>query len=101
MATIQRYNTVLDVEDSEVEYYLNLGYSLIDNKGNVVKKAMSNDVHTLQKELVDANNTIASLKAEIDALKLQIVTLKSEKSAEVKATTNEKPSGRRKKAVEE
>lgn len=100
MATIQRYNTVLDVEDSEVEYYLNLGYSLIDNKGNVVKKAMSNDVHTLQKELVDANNTITSLKAEIDALKLQIVTLKSEKSAEVK-TTNEKPSGRRKKAVEE
>lgn len=101
MARIQRYNTVLDVEDSEVEYYLNLGYSLLDNKGNVVQKAMSNDVHTLQKELTDANNTITSLKAEIDALKLQIVTLKSEKSAEVRTTTNERLSGRRKKAVEE
>ena len=100
MARIQRYNVVLDVEDSEVGYYLNLGYNLLDEKGKVIQKAMSNDVHTLQKELTDANNTITSLKAEIEALKLQVVTLKSEKSAEVK-TTNEKPSGRRKKAVEE
>lgn len=101
MARIQRFNVILDVDDSEVGYYTNLGYNLIDTKGNVIKKAMSNDVHTLQQELTDANNTITSLKAEIDALKLQIITLKSEKSAEVKATTNEKPSTRRKKAVEE
>ena len=69
MAKIQRYNVVLDVEDSEVDYYINLGYNLLDDKGAVVKAAMPTDVHTLQSELIKANAKIADLENTIKTLK--------------------------------
>ena len=90
MARIQRYNVILDVADSEVGYYLNLGYSLLDTQGNVVKKAMSTDVRTLQQELTDANKLIAQLKAENEKLTNEIVALKSVASVVDKALTKRK-----------
>ena len=90
MARIQRYNVILDVADSEVGYYLNLGYSLLDNQGNVVKKAMSTDVRTLQKELIDANKLIEQLKAENEKLTNEIAELKSAASVADKAPTKRK-----------
>lgn len=90
MARIQRYNVILDVADSEVGYYLNLGYSLLDNQGNVVKKAMSTDVRTLQKELTDANKLIEQLKAENEKLNNEIVELKGAASVADKAPTKRK-----------
>lgn len=90
MARIQRYNVILDVADSEVGYYLNLGYSLLDNQGNVVKKAMSTDVRTLQKELTDANKLIVQLKAENEKLTNEIAELKSASSVADKAPTKRK-----------
>ena len=78
MARIQRYNVVLDVEDSEVGYYTNLGYNVIDMKGNIIQKAKSNDVHTLQQELDNAEKKIAELNAEIARLNTVIVNMKKE-----------------------
>lgn len=92
MAEIRRFNTVLTVDDSQVDYYVNLGYDVIDDKGSVIKRAMPNDVHTLQKELCDANATIEQLKAENAKLKEALAS---------KPETVDKPSTRRKKAVEE
>ena len=64
MATIRRYNVVLNVPDSEVDYYVNLGYDVIDDKGDVVQKSMSNDVRTLQHELTESRKQVEELKKE-------------------------------------
>ena len=48
MARIQRANVLLDVKDSEVDYYIGLGYNLLDDNGNVAKAAVPNDLGTLQ-----------------------------------------------------
>lgn len=100
MARIQRANVILDVDDSEVGYYTNLGYNLIDNKGNVIKKAMSMDMHTLQQELTDSQSKIEKLEAENKELKAEILALKNQLE-NAKSTPVEKPATRRKKAVEE
>ena len=92
MAKLRRFNSILTVDDSQVNYYVNLGYDVIDDKGSVIRKAIPNDVHTLQKELRDATATIEQLKAENAKLKEALA---------VKPDTTDKPSTRRKKAVEE
>ena len=95
MARIQRYNVVLDVDDSEVGYYTNLGYNVIDMKGNIIQKAKSNDVHTLQQELDNAEKKIAELNAEIARLNTVIVNMKKE--AEVSPKVDEPVKTTRKK----
>lgn len=42
MVKIQRANTVLDIEDEDVERYVNLGYNVIDNRGNILREAIPN-----------------------------------------------------------
>lgn len=95
MARIQRYNVVLDVDDSEVGYYTNLGYNVIDMKGNIIQKAKSNDVHTLQQELDVAEKKIAELQAENARLNTVIVNMKKE--AEVAPKVDEPVKTTRKK----
>lgn len=102
MARIQRYNVVLDVDDSEVGYYTNLGYNVIDMKGNIIQKAKSNDVHTLQQELEHAEKKIAELKAEINRLNVVIINMqKSEKENDAQTKVAEPvKTTRRKKGAE-
>ena len=95
MARIQRYNVVLDVDDSEVGYYTNLGYNLLDDKSNVVQKVKSTDIATLQKELDDAEKKISELTNEIALLRKVNEELK--KPAEVEQP---RPTRRGKKGVE-
>ncbi len=98
MARIQRYNVVLDVDDSEVGYYTNLGYNVIDMKGNIIQKAKSNDVHTLQQELDNAEKKIAELNAEISRLNTVIINMqKSEKEIDAQTKFAESVKTTRKK----
>lgn len=98
MARIQRYNVVLDVDDSEVGYYTNLGYNVIDMKGNIIQKAKSNDVHTLQQELDNAEKKIAELNAEISRLNTVIINMqKSEKEIDAQTKVAEPVKTTRKK----
>lgn len=98
MARIQRYNVVLDVDDSEVGYYTNLGYNVIDMKGNIIQKAKSNDVHTLQQELDVAEKKIAELNAEISRLNTVIINMqKSEKEIDAQTKFSEPVKTTRKK----
>ena len=90
MARIQRFNVILDVDDSQVDYYINLGYNLIDNRGNVIKKSMSNDVRTLQRELQDSQNKISELEAEIKRLNAVIEELKTSEVKSASKTTKKK-----------
>ncbi len=69
---IQRTNVILRVSKQQVDYYLNQGYNVIDEQGNVVKASIPRDLGTLQKAYVE------HLK-EIEDLKMQLKELSSQK----------------------
>ena len=69
MARIRRANVTLDVDDTEVEYYLNLGYNVIDDNGKVVSEALPSDLRTLQKHYIESKKRIAELEAEVAELR--------------------------------
>lgn len=69
MAKVRRANVILTIKDSEVERYLDLGYDIIDEMGNVIRESIPTDVGTLRRAFVEHTKTIADLKAEIDNLK--------------------------------
>ena len=80
MARIQRANVLLDVKDDEVDYYIGLGYNLLDEKGNVVKESVPTDLATLQKHFVDSKKIIADLEEEVAKLKVELAKAKSVKN---------------------
>lgn len=66
---VQRANVILEVKAEDKAFYMQNGYSVIDNRGNIVEKAMSNDVNELRvqvkeltEQLAQANATIAELR---------------------------------------
>ena len=93
MAYIQRANVVLQVKDSEVDYYINLGYNEITKDGKVIKETMPTDIHILQKYYVDNKKKIAELEAEIAKLKAKKTEVKP---VEVSDEDEVKPRGRKK-----
>lgn len=91
MARIQRANVLLDVEEDEVDYYIGLGYNLLDEKGNVIRQAVPTDLLTLQKHFTDSNKKIAELESEIAKLKIELATEKTKtKDAEKTVTQTRK-----------
>lgn len=82
MATIKRANVVLHVDDADINHYLELGYNVIDEKGKVIKEAVPTDLKFLQTAYMKQKEEIASLKAEVDKLRLQLVAQKEEPAKE-------------------
>lgn len=74
---VQRANVILDVPSDEKANYMAKGYSVIDVKsGKIIEEAVSNDVATLQVQLKDANEKLASKDAKIKKLEAEITKLK-------------------------
>lgn len=73
--TVKRANTILDISNSQLDYYLNQGYDVIDEMGRVIQASVPTDVGTLQKAYLDHTNEIEAMSAEIEKLKAQIETL--------------------------
>lgn len=76
MARVERGNVVLQVDERDVDYYINMGYSLTDDNGNVLKKAIPSNVGELQKaylehiqRISELENTVAELTAKLTAKK--------------------------------
>lgn len=72
MVKIQRANTVLDIEDEDVERYVNLGYNVIDNKGNILREAIPNDVNVLQMAYIENRRKIEQLEKQIKELQVKL-----------------------------
>ena len=72
MVKIQRANTVLDIEDEDVERYVNLGYNVIDNKGNILREAIPNDVGVLQRAYIENRRKIEQLEKQIKELQVKL-----------------------------
>ena len=74
---VQRANVILDVPSDEKANYMAKGYSVIDAKsGEIIEEAVSNDVATLQVQLKNANEKLASKDAKIKKLEAEITKLK-------------------------
>ena len=74
---VQRANVILDVPSDEKSNYMAKGYSVIDVKsGKIIEEAVSNDVATLQVQLKNANEKLASKDAKIKKLEAEITKLK-------------------------
>ena len=76
MAEVQRGNVFLTIEDGEIPKYMAKGFSVVDKFGHVIKQSVPTELGQLQKaysehvELIKKkDNEIASLKAELQALK--------------------------------
>ena len=91
MPRMTRGNVVLNVPETEIQHYLQLGYNLTTPMGKVIESAIPTDAGTLQRLYVDQKNKIQELESEIarltaenESLKTQIkpITKKSTKTTE-------------------
>lgn len=79
MVTVKRANVILDVKDSEVEHYFNIGYDILDENGNVIRPSVPKDIQTLQKAYVDDKAEIKALLEEVESLKDQLAKIKKQR----------------------
>ena len=77
--TVQRANVVLQISPQQVDYYLNQGYNVINERGEVIQASVPRDLGTLQKAFVEDKNTIEALQAEIAELKKKLKRANSKK----------------------
>ena len=66
---VQRANVVLDVRPDQKEYYMEKGFSVIDDKGKVIEEAISDNVDALKIQIKNLKEQIAKKDAEIEQLK--------------------------------
>lgn len=96
MAYVRRANVVLDVKESEVQRFVDMGYDLLDDNGFVVSKSVPNDTAALRKAFMDHEAEISKLNAIIDGLKAELEEAKASKAEPKKdespAVTESKPS---------
>lgn len=78
MALVQRANVVLEIEDDNVERYLAKGFSVIDEKGNVLKSARPTTPEQFEKAYDEQRRINNDLKLEIEQLKKENAQLKEQ-----------------------
>ena len=72
MAYVQRANVVLEIKDESIQYYLDLGYNVIDNNGKVIVSAVPSDLGELRKFYVEGHTKIEELTAKINELEAKL-----------------------------
>lgn len=86
---VRKANVRLQVKESDKDYYLAHGYSVIEKSGKVIEEGEVNDVATLKAEN-------KKLKAENKELKAIIDAYKAEEADEADKADEEKPKRTRK-----
>lgn len=79
MITVRRGNVRLKVQPEDKRYYLDKGYDVIDEKGNVLERALPRDIDRMKKLYLDTlaeNNRykkqVEDLTKEIDVLNAKL-----------------------------
>ena len=79
MVKVRRANVILRVKEADVPNYLNMGYSVIGENGEILTEAIPVDVHVLQAAWVDNKKKIEELEQTNAELKAKLA--KAEKAA--------------------
>lgn len=80
MTQVRRANVILTIKDDQVERFLDMGYDVIDEKGDIVQKSAPKSVEALSEALDNSQKKIAELEKEIEALKKARKTTAQKKS---------------------
>lgn len=80
MMYAKRSNRVVQIAESEVNRYVEQGYTIVDEKGTVIKETVPTDLATLKLAYNKHIEEIKALKEENDTLKKEIESLKSKPS---------------------
>lgn len=99
MMYARKANRIRQVAEHEVEKYLDLGYDITDEAGNILKSAIPTDVSLLQKYYVEHTAKIAELEQTIASMKAKPVKSAPVETDEV-ATVTDAPKKSRKSAKE-
>lgn len=81
MAIVERGNVVLRISDEDTERYVNMGYDLVDEKGNIIQQSVPKSITTLQKMYKEHIEKIKQLETENAKLKAENKKLKKENSS--------------------
>ena len=87
MPRVERGNVVMYVDDKDVQRYLNLGYNITDEFGNILKASIPTDLGTLQKFFIEHTEKIKLLEGQIADLTKQLMDAEAKKPAPKKKTT--------------
>lgn len=80
--TVERGNTVLDIPETEKEKFLAQGFSVVDNKGNIIERgepmngSLRKEYHILKDENEELKSENEKLKTKIAKLQKDIKKLK-------------------------
>lgn len=88
MPRMQRNNVVLRVDEEDVPRYLNLGYNLTDDQGNIIKAALPQDLGTLQLMYIKQQQQIANLETTVAELTQKLTELQRQHTATNRKTKN-------------
>lgn len=83
MVKITRGNVVLDVNEDFLQTYLNQGYNVVNENGDILKRGVPNDITSLKLALSEAEKEINSLR-EVNAQLTKKIEQLTTKKATVK-----------------
>jgi multidrug resistance efflux pump len=81
MKLVIRGNSERNIPDEKLQEYLEMGYSEIDSKGNVLQEGKSTDPSKLESFLKEAKSKLAAVESENTSLKSEVEDLKSKLAA--------------------
>lgn len=67
--TVKRANVILDISPDQKSYYLNQGYDVIDDKGNVVEETTNMTIESLNRKVIQLQNLVKEKDEEIAKLR--------------------------------
>lgn len=72
MVYATRGNKVLRIEEYNIRKYVEQGYNIIGDAGEVLQSAVPTDINVLKKAYAQHVKEISELKAEVEALKAEL-----------------------------
>lgn len=72
MTRVEKGNVVLDIKDSEVQRYLDLGYNVVDKDGKIIQRCIPTDIGTLRKCYIEHTKRIEELETLVGTLQSQL-----------------------------
>lgn len=78
MTNVQKANVILTVTDDELDYYVSRGFNVIDEHGNIVKRATLNDTAALKETVIGLTAENNKLKADIEQYSAQFEDMENQ-----------------------